>query len=249
VRDFNIEEYRNLGEKIRNDIYAREEEISLEKIEEDYWKFCSDEKSKFKYNHLKIIKFLESLIVQYAADIATQKYFTKQELHKMTNEENLEGLDKFNLMRVNVMKNSLLQFTKQDDNNQISGITVPWFYFGMIYSTFCWHTEDLYLYSLNYMHEGSQKIWYGISHLHKEKMDEYIRAKYYAILLKQPDLVHRLTVHINPLELIRNGIPVYRVVQNPGELIITIPKGYHSGFSTGLNIAEAVNFSVLYTNI
>ncbi len=133
---------------------------------------------------------------------------------------------------------------KNDDDHHISGITVPWFYFGMLFSSFCWHTEDLYLYSLNYLHQGAAKIWYGISHTQKNKMDDYIKKKYFATYLKQPDLIHRLTVHISPLELIKNGIKVYRAVQNPGEIIITLPKGYHSGFSTGLNFAEAVNFSV-----
>lgn len=162
----------------------------------------------------------------------------------MTNDEKEDNMENFNLLRVNVLKNSCLQFTKKDDSNQMSGITVPWFYFGMLFSSFCWHTEDLYLYSLNYMYEGSPKIWYSISHTDKEKMDEYIRNKYFATLLKQPDLIHRLTVHISPLELIQNGIKVYRTVQNPGEMVITLPKGYHAGFSTGLNLAEAVNFSV-----
>ena len=59
-------------------------------------------------------------------------------------------------------------------------------------------------------------------------------------------MIHRLTVHINPLELIKHGIKVYRTVQHPGEIIVTLPKGFHSGFSTGNNIAEAVNFSVKY---
>jgi len=139
----------------------------------------------------------------------------------------------------------MLQFTKQDTESQISGITIPWFYYGMLFSTFCWHTEDLYLYSLNYMHEGAAKIWYSISHTDKEKMDDYVKKKYYATLLKEPNLLHKLTVHISPLELMKKGIKVYRVVQNPGELIITLPKGYHCGFSTGLNMAEAVNFSVI----
>ena len=154
------------------------------------------------------------------------------------------GISNFNLIRVNYLKNSCLQFMKKNEENQISGITIPWLYFGMIFSSFCWHTEDLYLYSLNYMHQGSSKIWYSIDHTQKEKMDAYIKNKYFATCLKQPDLIHRLTVHISPLELIKNGIKVYRVVQNPGEIIVTLPKGYHCGFSTGLNIAEAVNFSV-----
>ena len=181
----------------------------------------------------------------YAADIPMQKYFTKQELFDFVNNKpELDKSENFDLLRVNVQKNSLLQFTKTDDANQISGITIPWFYLGMLYSSFCWHTEDLYLYSLNYMHEGSPKIWYSIFHTQKEKMDEFIKNKYFATLMKQPDLIHRLTVHINPLELIQNGIKVYRVVQNPGDMIITLPKGYHCGFSTGLNLAEAVNFTV-----
>jgi histone demethylase JARID1 len=98
------------------------------------------------------------------------------------------------------------------------------------------------------MHRGNVKIWYSISHDQKEKMDEYIKRKYFATLLKQPDLVHRLTVHIDPLELMKHGIKVYRVVQKPGEIIVTLPKGYHLGFSTGYNVAEAVNFSV-YINL
>lgn len=151
---------------------------------------------------------------------------------------------KFNLLTVNTMSDSLLQFTKKESSNQISGITVPWFYYGMLYSTFCWHTEDLYLYSLNYLHNGAPKIWYSVPHDQKAKVDEYIKTKYYATLIKNPDLIHRLTVHISPLELAVNGIKVYRTIQNPGEIIITLPEGYHSGFSTGFNTAEAVNFSV-----
>jgi len=40
---------------------------------------------------------------------------------------------------------------------QLSGITAPWLYFGMLFSSFCWHNEDNYLYSINYMH------WYVAS--------------------------------------------------------------------------------------
>ncbi len=184
------------------------------------------------------------MTIHYAADITLQRYFSKGELHKMINEPKDNYLDDFNLLRVNVLKNTIMQFTKKDDTNEISGITIPWFYLGMLYSTFCWHTEDLYLYSLNYMYEGSPKIWYSIPIDQKEKMDEYIKNKFYVTLMRQPDLIHRLIVHINPLELLANGIKVHRIVQNPGELIITLPKGYHCGFSTGLNTAEAVNFSV-----
>ncbi len=78
-------------------------------------------------------------------------------------------------------------------------------------------------------------------------MDDYIKDKFYATLLLYPDLVHRLTVFINPLELLEKGIKVYKAVQHAGEIVLTLPKGYHSGFSTGFNTAEAINFSVIST--
>ena len=32
-------------------------------------------------------------------------------------------------------------------------------------------------------------------------------------------------------------------MQYPGEFVLTLPGSYHAGFSTGLNIGEAVNFA------
>ena len=40
------------------------------------------------------------------------------------------------------------------------------------------------------------------------------------------------------------GIKVRRVVQAPGEFVITFPRAYHGGFSNGFCVGEAVNFSI-----
>ena len=41
----------------------------------------------------------------------------------------------------------------------MEGLTYPWLYFGALFSTFCWHVEDHFLYSVNYLHTGAAKTW------------------------------------------------------------------------------------------
>ncbi|XWS61780.1 hypothetical protein CRYUN_Cryun07bG0155000 [Craigia yunnanensis] len=59
----------------------------------------------------------------------------------------------------------------------------------------------------------------------------------------QPDLLFQLVTMLNPSVLQGNGVPVYSVLQEPGNFVITFPRSYHGGFNLGLNCAEAVNFA------
>ena len=45
--------------------------------------------------------------------------------------------------------------------HDIDGINKPWLYLGMLFSSFCWHREDIYLASINYLHVGAAKQWYS----------------------------------------------------------------------------------------
>jgi len=202
----------------------------VETIERDYWKFCENTEKNIK--------------VRYAADLSYKQFFSKAEINNI--HKNLEKNDLWNFLTLFLKDSSLFRFLKDDENSHISGLTIPWIYFGMLYSTFCWHVEDLYLYSVNYMHFGQPKIWYGIPQNEKEKMDDFIKKEIKKRNIDDKNIVHKLVLLINPENLIKNGIHVYKAVQSPGELIFTLPKAYHCGFSTGFNISEAVNLAVIY---
>jgi len=61
---------------------------------------------------------------------------------------------------------------------------------------------------------------------------------------KRLELLQSKTLMFSPAYLVKNGIPVTRAIQKPGHFIVTFPRAYHSGFSHGLNCAEAVNFAL-----
>jgi len=47
-----------------------------------------------------------------------------------------------------VMEQSVLAHITAD----ICGMKLPWLYVGMCFSSFCWHIEDHWSYSINYLH-------------------------------------------------------------------------------------------------
>jgi histone demethylase JARID1 len=68
--------------------------------------------------------------------------------------------------------------------DQISGIGLPWLFIGMTYSSFCWHYEDLMMYSINYLHEGESKIWYILPLSELGKFEKFVKTKYYDLYKK-----------------------------------------------------------------
>jgi histone demethylase JARID1 len=124
----------------------------------------------------------------------------------------------------------------------IKGINIPWLYCGMLFASFCWHTEDNYMYSVNYQHMGAKKRWYGVPSTSCEKFEDALRSRVPERFRENPDLLLHLTTMISPSMLKSFGVEVFTIVQEPGDIILTFPKGYHAGYSEGFNCNEAVNF-------
>ena len=65
------------------------------------------------------------------------------------------GACRWNLNILPHLPGSVLRHVSED----LNGINVPWLYYGMLFATFAWHTEDNYFASINYMHDGAPKTW------------------------------------------------------------------------------------------
>lgn len=136
---------------------------------------------------------------------------------------------------------SLTRFMPDD----IPGVTSPMVYIGMLFSWFAWHVEDHELHSLNFLHMGSPKTWYSVPGEYAFNFEEAIRLHAYG---GNPDRLVALsrlgekTTVLSPEVIVASGIPCCRLVQYPGEFVVTFPRAYHIGFSHGFNCGEAANF-------
>lgn len=145
-----------------------------------------------------------------------------------------------NLMNLPNDKHTLLPLL-----TSITGISLPWCYFGSKFSVFGIHLEDHFTYSVNYQFSGNSKIWYCIKISDSDKFHEYIKERYPDFIRRQKDILHQLTATISPYDIEihkKIGIKFFKACQNPYEYIITFPKCWHFGFNLGFNHNEAVNF-------
>lgn len=206
-------------------------DVLCDKVEAEFWR--------------NVIDIDKEIQVRYGADLMASKVGsgfptkgdncrtvdTKERQHYANHPWNLNNLPK--------LRESVLCHMTTD----ISGMMVPWVYIGMVFSTFCWHVEDHWTYSINYNHWGERKIWYGISGDQADNFECVMKECAPELFREQNDLLHHMTTSLNPRYLIDRGVPVYTVHQNAGEFVITFPRSYHAGYNEGLNCAEAVNFA------
>ncbi|KAF7192604.1 Lid2 complex component lid2 [Pseudocercospora fuligena] len=198
--------------------------LEEEDVEREFWRLVED--------------MSDSTEVEYGADIHSTTHgsgFPTIEKHP----RDPYSTDPWNLNIMPLDKESLFRHIKSD----VSGMTVPWLYVGMIFSTFCWHNEDHYTYSANYQHFGETKTWYGIPGEDSYKFEDAMKQEVPELFETQPDLLFQLVTLAKPEKLRKAGVRVYAIDQHAGEFVITFPRAYHAGFNHGFNLNEAVNFA------
>ena len=128
-------------------------------------------------------------------------------------------------------------------NDDISGMVVPWLYVGMLFASFCWHVEDHYAHSINYMHWGAPKTWYGVPGDEADAFEEVMRHAVPELVDSEAGLLYKMVTMVPPGEAVRAGVRVCHLLQQPGTFVVTWPRAYHAGFSHGVNCAESSNFA------
>ncbi|KAG8196974.1 hypothetical protein JTE90_009028 [Oedothorax gibbosus] len=184
----------------------------------------------------------EDVTVEYGADLHTIEHgsgFPNVKTQSLLPGDEEYVTSGWNLNNLPVLEGSVLRHINAD----ISGMKIPWTYVGMCFATFCWHNEDHWSYSINYLHWGEPKTWYGVPGGKAESFEEAMRSVAPELFSTQPDLLHQLVTIMNPNLLMSHGVPICRTNQQAGEFVITFPRSYHAGFNQGYNFAEAVNFA------
>ncbi|KAK1795817.1 hypothetical protein P4O66_009840, partial [Electrophorus voltai] len=139
--------------------------------------------------------------------------------------------------------NTILDLVEKESGIKVKGVITPFLYFGMWKSTFAWHTEDMDLYSVNYLHFGEPKSWYVVPPEHGKRLERLAKGFFPGSAQScEAFLRHKMTL-ISPSILRKYGIPLEKVTQEAGEFIVTFPFAYHAGFNHGFNCAESTNFA------
>ncbi|KAI4485696.1 hypothetical protein M0802_012592 [Mischocyttarus mexicanus] len=138
---------------------------------------------------------------------------------------------------------TILDYVNKDYGISIDGVNTAYLYFGMWKTTFAWHTEDMDLYSINYLHFGAPKTWYAIPPEHGRRLERlasgFFPSSYQSC---SAFLRHKMSL-MSPQILRQYSIPCNKITQEAGEIMITFPYGYHAGFNHGFNCAESTNFA------
>ncbi|KAJ3225199.1 hypothetical protein HK099_007211 [Clydaea vesicula] len=220
----NLSDFQKICDEFKQN-WFKSSDVDEETVEKEFWRLVNSP--------------YENVLVEYGADLHSSYHGSgfpiveKQPLNSYSS-------CPWNLNNIPILPKSLFCHIKND----ISGMMVPWLYVGMCFSTFCWHTEDHFTYSINYMHWGETKTWYGIPSSDANGFEQVMRKNVPELFDANPDLLFHLTTMLSPGVLLEEGVKVVVLDQRPNEFVVTFPQAYHAGFNHGFNFNEAVNFTL-----
>lgn len=144
-REYTLQQFGEMADQFKADYFNIPVHlVPTELVEREFWRIVSS--------------IEEDVAVEYGADLHTMDHGsgfpTKNSLYLLPGD--LEYADSsWNLNNLPLLEESVLGHINAD----ISGMKVPWMYVGMCFATFCWHNEDHWSYSINYLHWGEPKTW------------------------------------------------------------------------------------------
>uniref|UniRef100_A0A182RQF4 [histone H3]-trimethyl-L-lysine(4) demethylase n=1 Tax=Anopheles funestus TaxID=62324 RepID=A0A182RQF4_ANOFN len=228
-REYTLQQFGEMADQFKSNYFNMPVHlVPTELVEKEFWRIVSS--------------IDEDVTVEYGADLHTMDHgsgFPTKASPYLTSNDQEYAESSWNLNNLPVLDESILGHINAD----ISGMKVPWMYVGMCFATFCWHNEDHWSYSINYLHWGEPKTWYGVPGSRAEDFELAMKSAAPELFHSQPDLLHQLVTIMNPNILMNADVPVYRTDQHAGEFVVTFPRAYHAGFNQGYNFAEAVNFA------
>lgn len=144
-REYTLQQFGEMADQFKTDYFNIPVHlVPTAMVEREFWRIVSS--------------IDEDVAVEYGADLHTMDHGsgfpTKNSLYLLPGD--LEYADSsWNLNNLPLLEESVLGHINAD----ISGMKVPWMYVGMCFATFCWHNEDHWSYSINYLHWGEPKTW------------------------------------------------------------------------------------------
>lgn len=89
----------------------------------------------------------------------------------------------------------------------------------MKFSTFCWHYEDLMLFSINYNHWGKPKLWYGVPEDQRDKFEKAVKSKCALLFKKDPNILMDIITMISPVYLAQQKVISLYLNINIGKIV------------------------------
>ncbi|EMD31727.1 hypothetical protein CERSUDRAFT_100190 [Gelatoporia subvermispora B] len=217
--------FTRIGHKVGANRCADRTRVTERDVELEFWRLVRSQ--------------TETVEIGYGADVHSTTHGSEiptLEMHPL----DPYACDPWNLNNIPILQDSLLGYTKSD----ILGMTVPWTYVGMVFSTFCWRNEDRYTYSIHYSEclpaQGRDED--VVPGPHAAKFEAAIRTEAPDLFEAQPDLLFQLVALISPQRLHEAG-DVY-AKQSARGIVCRHTKAHHAGLNPGLNFNEAAKFAL-----